>query len=180
MKGIIFNLLERVVSDKYGSDTWDSLLTTTGLTGAYTSVGNYSHDELLSLVGAASESLGLDPDELVRWFGRSAMPLLSERYPAFFQGHADTRNFLMTLNNVIHPEVRKLFPGAYAPNFEFEHVDDAFALSYLSHRNLCSFAEGLIEGAAEHFGEIASITQSSCTKRGDDRCTFVVRFSPAS
>lgn len=175
MKGVIFNLLEQVVAREHGEDTWDALLDATGLEGAYTAVGSYPDEDLVALVGAASSALGQPVDDLVRWFGRTCLPLLAERYPQFFEGHTGTRTFLLTLNDVIHPEVRKLFPGAYAPSFEFDTSrEDVLGLSYHSHRNLCSLAEGLIEGAAGHFGEDATIEQALCTKRGDDRCLLVV------
>jgi hypothetical protein len=180
MKGIIFNLLEQVVSDAHGEATWDRLLEATGLEGAYTAVGSYPDEELGALVGAASQALGTPPDALVRWFGRSALPKLAARYPDFFQPHTDARSFILTLNEVIHPEVRKLFPGAYAPSFDFDTSDEhALALSYYSHRNLCSFAEGLVEGAADHYGEVVLIEQSSCSKRGDDRCVLHISFKKA-
>lgn len=177
MKGIVFNLLEQVVSSEYGEETWDSLLEKAGLDGSYTAVGSYPDGELGALVGAASAALDISADDLVRWFGRAALPLLAERYPAFFLEHDDTRSFILTLNEVIHPEVRKLFPGAYAPSFDFDTSDEhALGLSYFSHRNLCSFAEGLIEGSADHYREVATIEQSACSKRGDDRCVFQISF----
>ena len=178
MKGIVFNLLEQAVASEHGEETWDALLDATGLEGSYTAVGSYDDEDLGRLVGAASEALGADPDALVRWFGRAAIPLLYERYAAFFDAHTSTRSFLLTLNEVIHPEVRKLFPGAYAPSFEFDVSEaDALGLAYHSHRSLCSFAEGLVEGAAAHFGEAVTIDQSTCTKRGDEKCTLQVKFA---
>ena len=180
MKGIIFNLLEQVVTREHGEATWDALLDAAGLDGSYTAVGSYPDEQLLALVGAATAALNISADDLVRWFGRSSLPLLAERYPAFFAPHTDTRSFLLTLNEVIHPEVRKLFPGAYAPSFAFDtSVDQGLSLSYFSHRNLCSFAEGLIEGSADHFGETVTIEQSSCSKRGDAQCTFHLVFKTA-
>ena len=95
-------------------------------------------------------------------------------------GHASTRSFLLTLNDVIHPEVRKLFPGADAPEFEFEERGaETLALAYVSNRGLCSFAEGLVEGAAAHFGETVTIVQSECMKKGDTRCVLICTFAPA-
>ncbi|MDX6285824.1 MAG: hypothetical protein QOG53_1309 [Frankiales bacterium] len=171
MKGVIFNLLEQVVGDEFGEETWDTLLSQANLSGAYTSVGSYPHEELVALVVLASEATGRPVDDLVRWFGRQALPLLYNRYPAFFDTHQNTRSFLLTLNDVIHPEVRKLFPGAYAPTFEVDSNDPhAVSLSYESHRGLCLFAEGLIEGAADHFGETTLVDQPECVKRGDARC----------
>lgn len=180
MKGIIFNLLEQVVIAEHGEEAWDSLLDAAGLEGAYTAVGSYDDEELLKLVEVACKALGTDPDSLVRWFGRAAFPLLAARYPDFFVGHSNTRSFLLTLNDVIHPEVRKLFPGAYAPAFEFDESHQGqLGLAYYSHRKLCSFAEGLIEGAADHFGESVTIEQTECGKRGDERCLLVTSFSAA-
>jgi hypothetical protein len=176
MKGVVFNLLERVVTEKYGEDAWDALLEATRQEGAYTAVGSYPDEEFLSLVGAASAELEIPADDLVRWFGKSSLPLLRERYPAFF-GHDSTRSFILTLNEVIHPEVRKLFPGADVPDFDFETPgDDKLTLGYRSARKLCSFAEGLIEGAAEFFGEEVWMEQPQCMKRGDEKCLIVCSF----
>jgi Haem-NO-binding len=176
MKGVVFNLLERVVSEKYGEEAWDTLLEATGQEGAYTAVGSYPDEEFLSLVGAASTELEIPADDLVRWFGKSSLPLLRERYPTFF-GHDSTRSFILTLNDVIHPEVRKLFPGADVPDFDFESPGDGkLVLGYRSARKLCSFAEGLIEGAAEFFGEEVRMEQPQCMKRGDEKCLIVCSF----
>ena len=181
MKGIVFNLLEQVVTAEHGEDAWDRVLDGAGLEGAYTAVGSYPDEQFLSLVAAASQETKTEPDVLVRWFGAQAMPLFAARYPAFFEGHTSARSFVLTLNNVIHPEVRKLFPGADVPNFEFATPEEGTVeLGYISPRKLCSFAEGLVEGAAKHFGEKVTLSQTECMKRGDERCVLVCRFAPAS
>ena len=59
----------------------------------------------------------------MRWYGRNALPLLAERYPAFFAPHTEARGFVLTLNEIIHPEVRKLYPGAITPAFAFDASD---------------------------------------------------------
>ena len=178
LKGIIFNLLEQVVVEDFGDDVWDRMLDDAGLDGAYTAVGTYDHDELYKLVGAASAILSKPSDDIVRWFGVKAMPLLAKRYKEFFAPHDSALSFVLTLNDVIHPEVRKLFPGAYAPDFEFERIDDdTIAIGYTSVRDLCMFAEGLVEGAAEYYGQTVTIEQSRCKRRGDERCVLVCRFA---
>lgn len=178
MKGIVFNLLADLVRRDYGEDTWDSLLDATALDGAYTSLDNYPDSDLMKLVGAASTALHVPPDELVRWFGRSALPLLAQKFPAFFAPHPDTRSFLLTLNDVIHPEVRKLFPGADVPEFDYESgPDGGLLMGYRSKRQLCAFGEGLIEGAAAHYKERVTIEQPLCAKRGDAKCVFKVSFA---
>jgi len=177
MKGIVFNLLEEVVSKEYGEETWDRLLDATNLSGAYTSLGSYADGEIVALVGAASSALGLPPQDVLRWFGQSAMPLLAARYPGFFSGHTDARSFLLTLNNLIHPEVQKLYPGAVTPVFDFGAGDDgSIVVGYSSPRKLCALAEGFMLGAADHYHEQADIAQPQCMHEGAAKCVFHVRF----
>ncbi|MBI4241193.1 MAG: heme NO-binding domain-containing protein, partial [Candidatus Rokubacteria bacterium] len=85
--------------------------------------------------------------------------------------------FLLTLNDIIHPEVRKLYPGAGVPVFDFDaSAPDTLAMGYTSARRFCAFAEGLIEGAAAHYGEEVAIEQPTCMNRGDKTCTLMIRF----
>lgn len=177
MKGIVFNLLEEVVSTEYGPATWDRLLDDAALDGSYTSLGSYDDAEIFGLVAVAAAALQIAPQDVLRWFGRRAMPLLAARYPAFFTGHADTRSFLLTLNGIIHPEVRKLYPGAATPVFDFDTgAADKLVIGYNSERKMCTLAEGFMQGAAEYYHEQAHITQSQCMHDGAAKCVFHVSF----
>jgi hypothetical protein len=178
MKGIVFNLLEEVVRREYGEDVWDQLLDAATLDGSYTSLGSYPDGHMLQLVAAASAALGVPPGDVVRWFGRKALPLLAERYPQFFQEHTSTRSFLLTLNHIIHPEVRKIYPGADVPVFDFDPSpgEDGLLMGYHSARRLCALAEGFIEGAAAHFGETVELHQPTCMLRGDEKCLIEISF----
>lgn len=180
MKGIIFNLLEDVVTQHYGADTWDDLLAAAQVDGAFTSLGSYEDDKLLRLVSAASTALNQPPDVIVRWFGTNAIPLLAKKYPDFFRKHDHARSFLLTLNGIIHPEVRKLYPGADVPDFDMDASSpEVLVMSYYSKRKLCALAEGLITGAATHFGERVTIRHDSCLHRGDPSCRLELTFAPA-
>jgi hypothetical protein len=177
MKGIVFNLLEESVREDFGEDAWDGLLETAGLDGAYTSLGTYADQDLLAIVMAASQTLGKSPADVVRWFGEKAARHFRERYPVFYEGHNGTRSFLLTLNEIIHPEVRKLYPGADAPEFDFSTLSDGrLSMVYRSKRKLCTFAEGLILGTARVFGESVDLQRPSCVHRGDPSCVLVVSF----
>lgn len=177
MKGIVFNLLEEIVRRQYGEDTWDNLLETTQLDGIYTSLGSYPDADLMKLVAAACAALNLPTDTVVRWFGRNALDLLAQRYPSFFAPHESARPFLLTLNNIIHPEVRKLYPGADVPVFDFDTTsEETLIMGYRSVRKMCAFAMGLIEGAASHYGEEAEFEHPECMNRGDEKCVLNIRF----
>lgn len=178
MKGIVFNLLEECVTDAHGADTWDDMLERAGVDGVYTSLGSYPDADLVALVGAASELLARPADDVVRWFGEAALPLLAQAYPDFFTPHVSTLPFLLTLNDVIHPEVRKLYPGADVPVFDFAmDGDDALLMGYASGRVLCSLAEGFIAGTGAHFGEDVVIAQEACMKDGAERCLIRVTLA---
>ncbi len=179
MKGIVFNLLEEVVKKNFGEEVWDKLLFDARLPGAYTSLGNYADNDLDGLVQAASVRLNLPPQDVILWFGRNAIPILAGRYPQFFSRHKTTRAFLLTLNDVIYPEVRKIYEGAVFPEFEFDTFsDDILVIKYQSPRKLCSFVQGMTEGATVHFDETVSISESSCMLRGDQFCKRYVWFKP--
>ena len=175
MKGVVFNLLEVVVRRDYGDDTWEALLEAANADGAYSSLGNYPDAEMMRLVGVASSALKIPADDVVRWFGRNALPLLAKKHPQFFDAHKSTRPFLLSLNDVIHSEVRKLYPGADVPVFTYDtSSSEVLLMHYRSPRKLCALAEGFIEAAAAHFTEELSLDQPECMKRGDDKCVLRV------
>ena len=121
MKGVVFNLLEQLVARDFGEETWDALLDASGLDGVYTSLGSYPDEDLMKLVSAAADALAMPPDDVVVWFGRNALPLFATRTtPSSSSRTTRTRSFVLTLNEIIHPEVRKLYPGADVPEFDFD------------------------------------------------------------
>jgi hypothetical protein len=134
-----------------------------------------------ALVEAASSALGVPADDVLVWFGRSCMPLFASTYPGVFEGHDSARSLILALNDVIHPEVRKLFPGAYVPEFDYDASQpDGLRISYTSKRRLCSFAEGLILGACDHYGETAQVTHQECMKSGSATCVIDCSFAKAA
>lgn len=177
MKGVIFNLLEQVVAAELGDRTWDQIVAGSGAQTEYAPDGTYSHEEFLGLIDETAIALSKSPDETLAWFGRASIPLFANAYPDLFTPHDSAMGFVLTLNEVIHPEVREQFEGAFAPDFEFERVDErTLIISYASYRDLCPFAQGLIEGSAEHYGEVAVVEHYRCQRKGDARCALLLRL----
>lgn len=180
MKGIIFNVVEDAITAEHGEAVWDSLLEAAGLEGAFTALGNYPDEDLTALVEAGAEALDVPPAELTRTLGHAALLGLAERYPQFFATHTSSRSFLLTLNDVIHPEVRKLHADAQPPDFWFDEGENGrLVVHYRSRRMLCALAEGMIMGAAAHYGEVAQVHQDSCMLDGADHCVLHVMFAAA-
>jgi hypothetical protein len=177
MKGVVFNLLEQLIARDYGEETWDTLLEEAELDGVYTSLGSYADEDLMKLVDAAAPELDMSADEVVRWLGRNALPLFAVHYPQLFEPHDSTQSFVLTLNEIIHPEVRKLYPGADVPVFDFATRNGNLVMGYKSPRKMCAFAEGLLHGAADHYNERLTIEQPQCMNRGDDRCVLEIAFT---
>jgi hypothetical protein len=180
MKGVIFNVVEEIVRAEHGEDAWDSLLDTAGLTGAYTSLGTYPDSDMAALVTAACDTLGVSEEELLRHLGRKGFSQLAARNPDLMTEFHDSRSLLLGLNSVIHPEVRKVYPGADVPVFEVVSGDpDSLSLSYRSKRGLCYFAEGLALGVGDLFGEPFTVTQPVCQHEAGDHCELVFTWPSA-
>ncbi len=176
MKGVVFNLLEEAVTDAFGADTWDDLLDDAGVPGVYTSLGNYSDAEIEALVGAAARRLEMEPAAVLRWFGERAMPLLRGRYPALFDAHPSSRSFILSVNSIIHPEVRKLYAGAACPFFHFrEDADGALSMRYHSTRSMFDLAHGFVLGAAALWRETVTVARHAAGSPDAD--TMVIRWA---
>lgn len=175
MKGIIFNLLEDAVVDAYGESAWDGALEAAELDGVYTSLGNYDDADMTKLVSVVGTALSVPDDDVLRWFGRQAIPGMVKRWPGFFAPHQQTVPFLKTLNSVIHPEVRKLYAGASCPHFDFTtSADGSLVIGYRSPRRLCGLAHGFILGTGDHYGETLAVRHLECVIEGSDRCLIAV------
>ena len=178
MKGVVFNLLNEMVEERFGFEAWESLLEATGSDGVFVATESYPDEELLALVGAASEATGIAVPDLVRAFGTYMVPRFREHYPKFFEDHTHLRSFLLTVDQVILVEVRKLMPDAGLPEFADEDDDDEDDLTmiYRSPRKLCALAEGLIDGSATAFGTEYELVHDVCMHKGADHCRLEMRF----
>lgn len=175
MKGLIFNIVEEIITELYDADTWDDLLDAAEVDGAYTALGNYDDEQLLAIVAAASSATGIEVDDLWRTVGRRALPKLAARLPGIEEKTGDSLTFLLAVNDIIHPEVRMLYPKAAPPVFEFTETDDGLVVRYRSARRLDALAEGLMTGCGDLFGETVGVE----TMAGDtapDEALFRVRF----
>lgn len=175
MKGIVFNVVEEVVTELYGSDTWDDLLHAAGVDGAYTALGNYADRELVRIVEVAADATGMSPDELWRTVGRLALPKLAGRLPTSVDVGADAMSFLLDVNDIIHPQVSVLYPEAVPPVFEFNQRDHGeLWIRYRSDRQLIALAEGLILGCGDLFDEPLAVDLVSHDP-GSGSAEFLVR-----
>jgi len=156
MKGIVFTAFLDMVETAFSPDMVDSIVQAAALPhgGAYTAVGTYPHAEMGRLVAELSARCGTPPAELLRHYGRHLFGHFHQEHGHFFDDVKDSFGFLARVEEVIHVEVRKLYPDAELPEFETTSVSEYhLRMTYRSPRCLGDFAEGLIQGCIAHFGD---------------------------
>ena len=171
MKGIVFTEFLEMVEDRFSADMVDDIIDDAQPPsgGVYTAVGSYSHAEMVDLVTALSGRCGVPVLDLVKTFGHHLYGRFALSHPQFFDGVPDAFQFLANIEEVIHPEVRKLYPDAELPRFQIGHRDaQRMELIYISPRHFEDLAEGLITGCLEHFGEAMRMTRETLGE-GDAR-----------
>ena len=177
MRGLIFTEFISLVEEKFGLRLADELLSQPGLTdgGAYTSVGNYSHREMLTLVSGLSERTGVPVSDLCTVFGEWLFPKLATGFEFAVKPYANAFDFLRSLNGVIHVEVRKLYPDAQLPLVPVTRVDEReLVLEYRSERPFADVAEGLLRGCLAWFGERASLRREPLSPDGAHAARFTI------
>ncbi|MFT5464266.1 MAG: hypothetical protein ACI8QS_003160 [Planctomycetota bacterium] len=162
MKGVVFTEFLEMVEEAHGLVVVDRVIEGAALEsgGVYTSVGTYDHTELLALVTNLAAEVKVPIPDLVRAYGEHLFGVFKKGHPAFFEGVSSAFDFLSQVDNHIHVEVRKLYPGAELPTFTAEFPKaGTMELTYQSPRPLADFARGLIDGCVSEFGEEIDISR---------------------
>ena len=173
MKGVVFQLLEDVALREHGQEAWHELVSMAG--GHQELWSPAQHPELAHL----SCPHDLDARSALRRTGRRAIPLLANMHPQLFANADSTRSFLLVLAGGVVIDTAKgviRWPAADSDFRILPAPDGDVFLGYRSIRHPCALVEGLVEGAADYFGEAVSVVQLKCTGRGDNRCLFWINF----
>lgn len=160
MKGIIFAEFLELVEDKFGLGVLDKMLRQSSDTGVYTSVGSYDHKALVRMIVELSHITGISADELQRVYGVSVFRSLYQTLPqsANLSEVQGCFAFLHHVEEYIHVEVKKLYPEANPPQFEFiNQSEGCMTFDYISARCFGQVCLGLIEGCADYFNQSVSI-----------------------
>jgi hypothetical protein len=102
---------------------------------------------------------------------------LNEHYPRFATSFTHPKDFLMSVESIIHVEVRKLYKDSYLPTFIYKDpAPDKLIITYFSKRKLYSLMEGLINGVGAYFKTPIEQTHKIYTKDGKEYCDFELTF----
>ena len=183
MKGTMFNIFEEFILQKSGMGAYENILrhARTETKEAFLSAGTYPDTDFYKLVATACKLYHLPAEEAQQMFGRFTFMELAKFQPHFVQPYKSAKNFLLTVDSVIHVEVKKLYPDTYLPKFiYFEPSRHELQIIYISKRKLYSFMEGLIEGVADYFKENIDIEFDTLLYDGEEACRFHLIFHQIS
>jgi predicted hydrocarbon binding protein len=171
MKGAIFIALNEMIVEQHDLATWFDIIDAAGASGSYTSGETYAVQELLDIVGVICAKLKVELPDILKAFGTYLFDYLHKSHPVFADQQPSFFEFIQSIDGVIHVEVHKLNADALTPKISVEQVNnDEAILSYYSPRKLCHLAEGLLTGAAKHYGIEITISQSQCMHQGAEDC----------
>ncbi len=177
MKGAIFTGFAEYAEQEFGLTAWLKALDNCELSsnGEYLATELYDDSEFNIIIDALSAIVDSDREHLLRGYGEHFFPVLMSLGISLVKDIDNLFDFMRAVDNVIHIEVQKSDPLAYTPTLLYDQPqNNLLVVRYMSHRKMCHFAEGLILGAATHFNQKASISQSKCMCKGDDHCLIRV------
>ncbi len=148
MDGKLLGLVRSTVIDQYGHELWESLARPCG----------------------AEDT---PSDSLAAWLGRETVPTLSDTYPSLFDRHDNLASFIRGLGDDL-PAVKSAEDHA-SVSVSLRHTtapDGSILLRINAECSLCSLIQGVIAGAAIHYGEQALIGELKSPRRGDNACVL--------
>lgn len=154
MLGVVFTTLIDMLEENVSPDFADEVLVEADFPhqGAYTAVGYYPFEEMVTLLTILSNKTGKTVNELLYDYGIYLFNTLINAHPQVATDKYSVVDILKSLEDDIHVQVRKLYADADLPTFEvIDSSDSHIDLLYTSKRELYALAEGLIDGAAARF-----------------------------
>lgn len=180
MKGMIFNIFEDFICENWSVELYEEIFSRCPLKTKEPFVGpkTYPDVDFIAILKKTCEILEVDVEEGLRAFGKFAFIKLQQKYPYLINDEAGARNFLLTLDSVIHAEIKKIYPEAELPGFSYQDLSESqLIMIYKSKKQLCSLVEGLLEGVADYFDTEIKVCQNKCVKKGDSECEFDLHFA---
>lgn len=176
MKGVIFRALEELVVTNYGMGQWETFLSQAGLGERYfLGPKSYPDEELIKLVDVISSTLNMPKSDLIREFGRYLFGYLGRSHGDLVGQFSSFESLIEGIDGIIHKEVEKLYAEPNLPTIGVERKShNEMYITYQSPRKLCFCAEGLIYGAAAHFGSKVVLNHTQCVHQGAECCVFIV------
>ncbi|MDP5135616.1 heme NO-binding domain-containing protein [Rheinheimera baltica] len=178
MKGIIFNVLEDMIVEQCGMVVWNDLLKKHAPPErVYISAKSYAETELMAITNDVALMLNMPLQDVVKAFGHYLFNGLASRHVGVIKRFEDFTSLVMGIHDVIHVEVNKLYHEPALPTIISRIISpEQIEVTYRSPRKMCFCAEGLLFGAAQHFGQNITIVHTVCMHNGADHCILAIEL----
>jgi hypothetical protein len=177
MKGMVFTEFSAMVEEQFGENMMDTIIEQSELPskGIYTAVGTYDHTEILQLVTALSSETNIEVPKLALAFGQHLYTYFHSHYQEFFQMGSTAFEFLQSVEEHIHVEVKKLYPDAELPRFDCRIIDESqFEMVYRSTRPFADVAEGLIRACIHNYNESITVQRENVQDENGSGVCFLL------
>ena len=155
MYGLVNKAAQDFIIEGHGEETWKIIKEKAGVKEeAFVSMQPYPDEITYNIVGAASEHLGVDANDILEGFGVFWIKFtMIEGYSHLLDLAGDTLPaYLNNLNNM-HSNLAVTFTELKPPTFYCKQIEDkTFLFEYHSDRpGLMRFVVGLLKGLSGHF-----------------------------
>jgi hypothetical protein len=180
MKGIVFTEFLDMVEQEFGLKTLDKIITASQLesNAVYTSVGTYDFFEMQKLIKNLSTETNIPVNDLIYTYGKFFFQVLTKHHRDIFSLYNSPIEMLASIENHIHVQVRKIYPGAELPTFKIiDQKENSLEMIYFSERSMYMFAKALMEKTFEHYHKNCNI-DLELMKSDGSQVRFKIHMQP--
>lgn len=132
------------------------------------------------LFQASCDVLQVTPMHAEHLFAKKFLEFALKRFPKWFEMCGNAREFLE-----LHPTFHNSFATGLQDRQARREVEDKFrihtepaqiVMHYRSPNRLCGLYLTLAHLVIQHYGDLATVREISCMKRGDDECVIVIHW----
>ncbi len=161
MYGLVHQAARDMAIETLGDDVWSAILRRSGLNDMhFIGADRYGDEITQTLIHAISETACIDPESLLRDFGRHWIRFVGKgAYGSIMSQFGDSFEEFVNNLDTLHSRIQTSMPGAAMPSFELiDRAPGHLRVVYRSHRQgFEAFVEGLLHGLLERFGDTGDI-----------------------
>lgn len=183
MYGLINNALKDMIHERFGQDTWDSVLSESGVPDdSFLTMRSYDDSITYALAGAASKVLETPVDDCLEMFGEYwVLETASNSYDMLLKAAGKSMVEFLGNMNALHDRITSTFLNYVPPEFFVEEIQDRYLIHYVSQREgLTPFVVGILKGLGVRFNtELEFLSQKSIAVDKGEHTVFELKMTPA-
>lgn len=120
-------------------------------------------------------------DSLACWLGQRTVPALADTYPSLFSRHGDLSSFVRGLGDDLPVAGEREAQDPVPLGFKTTTGPDGQIFMRIEALcSICAIVQGVIAGAAVHYGEMVSIKQIKSRRKGDNVCLLQIEVGDSA